>query len=163
MGVDKGKDQHIARVRSLAGSHERDRSWAPAIRYCYRIYQSAGIHLEKSPRRGKSTSEDILGGCAYNGQYSILKGCNSQGGPQRFKEWGGSECPPPPLNETLIRNIDINIPLFEHNDSYLHRYILLGNNRSQDLHYSHLYCLLSTFMGPNMLCMACSDLPFIHA
>ena len=105
-------------------------------------------------------SEDILRGHAYNGQYSILKGCNSQGG--GGGGGGGGECLPP-LYETLIRNIDIDILLFEHNDSYLHRYILLGNNGSQDLHYSHPYCHLSTFMGPNMLYMACSDLPFIHA
>ena len=55
----------------------------------------AGIHLEKSPRVGKSTSEDILGGRAYSGQYSILKGCNSQGGAQSFQ--GGANAPPPPL------------------------------------------------------------------
>ena len=57
--------------------------------------QPAGIHLEKSPRGGKSTSEDILGGHAYSGQYSILKGCNSQGG------GANAPPPPPPLNETL--------------------------------------------------------------
>ena len=61
----------------------------------------SGIHLEKSPGGGggggggggKSTSENILGGRAYSGQYSILKGCNSQGGHKVFK---GGICPPPP-------------------------------------------------------------------
>ena len=38
-----------------------------------RYILSAGVHLRKSPRGGKSTSEDILGGRAYSEQYSILK------------------------------------------------------------------------------------------
>ena len=62
-------------------------------------YFSIQLAREKSPRVGKSTSEDILGGHAYSGQYSILKGCNSQGGAQSFQ--GGENAPPPPLKETL--------------------------------------------------------------
>ena len=50
----------------------------------------------------KSTSENILGrgGHTY-GQYSILKGYNSQGGGGGHKVFKGGQMPPPPLNETL--------------------------------------------------------------
>ena len=61
---------------------------------------TSGIYLEKSPKGGKSTSEDILGGGghAYSGQYSILKGCNSQGGGGEGAEFsrGGANAPAPP-------------------------------------------------------------------
>ena len=56
--------------------------------------------MSKGGGGGKSTSEDILGGRAYSGQYSILKGCNSQGGAQSFQGegGGGGDAHPPKWN-----------------------------------------------------------------
>ena len=69
------------------------------------VHVLTGVHLEKSPRGGKSTSEDIWGGGGGGGiQWAIF---NFEG--LQFLRGGGGggtgriPPPPPPLNETLIK------------------------------------------------------------
>ena len=61
-----------------AKTKERYPAAAVYTRLCYAfvLYDSfycAGVHLGKSPRWGKSMSEDILGAHVYSDQYSICK------------------------------------------------------------------------------------------